>query len=94
MLLHQSSKSLWCCCCTPFCPPTPATADDAAEFGDSAKDDSKKVDEKVDGVVIIDAGGSMLLVNKIAYKMFGYIRYALLADPHAAMWKMPCKHSL
>lgn len=33
-----------------------------------------KVDEKVDGVAIIDASGTLLLVNKVAYKMFGYAR--------------------
>eukprot|EP00879_Flechtneria_rotunda_P032111 GHRR01035266.1.p1 GENE.GHRR01035266.1~~GHRR01035266.1.p1 ORF type:complete len:431 (+),score=120.72 GHRR01035266.1:122-1414(+) len=40
----------------------------------AAQDSTHKVDEKVDGIVIIDAAGAILLVNKAANRMFGYAK--------------------
>lgn len=37
-------------------------------------DDRSKIDEKTDGIIIIDAAGSMLLVNKTTNRLFGYDR--------------------
>lgn len=50
---------------------------------------TQKVDEKVDGVAIIDATGTLLLVNKVAYKMFGYTRGELEGKNVSALMPQP-----
>jgi PAS domain S-box-containing protein len=50
-------------------------ADDQEDKGGSLEADERgKVDEKTDGIIIIDSAGSMLLVNKTAYRLFAYER--------------------
>lgn len=65
-------------------------ASDQAELtasGASVAD--QKIDDKTDGVIIIDANGSMLLINKAAYRMFGYDKGELEGKNVSIMMPQP-----
>lgn len=61
--------------CPLVCTFATAAADDQDEKAGSLEhEERRKVDEKKDGIIIIDATGTMLLVNKTAYRLFAYER--------------------
>jgi PAS domain S-box-containing protein len=75
------------CACLPC---TTAAADDQEDKGGSLEaDERSKIDEKTDGIIIINSAGSMLIVNKTAYRLFGYERGELEGKNISMMMPSP-----
>jgi PAS domain-containing protein len=68
---------------------TAAADEQEDKAGSGEVDERGKVDEKTDGIIIIDSAGTMLLVNKTAYRLFGYERGELEGKNISMMMPSP-----